>query len=85
MCSLLGWTLVFDVIVASVSLLFISNLFVLLFLFVFIEGDERCELILSSYVFLYGAAAIVSDPSDISVQMPEGVQNFKTLSNKIFC
>ena len=79
-CPRLGWTLVFDVFVAPVSLLFTSNLLVLLILFVLIEDGERCEFNFSSYISLYRAAAIASDPSDFSVQMPEGVKNFKIIS-----
>ena len=59
----------FDVILATVSLLFINNLVLLMFLFVVHGDDKPCELNLSSNIPPYRAAVNVRDPSDIFVQI----------------
>ena len=75
----------FDVILATVSLLLINNLVVLLFLFVANGDDKQCELKFSSNIPPYRAAVNVRDHSDISFQMPNGLKNIKVLSHKKNC
>ena len=75
----------FDVISATVLLLFSNNLVLLIFLFVANGDYNPCELNFSSNIPPFRAAVNVRNPSDIFVQMPNGLKIIKVLSQKKFC